>query len=88
MLLLQPLTVPATAEVMPAPTHRRCPPPLPSLHSYATVQPMADHSKLEVQEEGLAVLRGIKGKRTTDLPSDVAHEAIHRDDLMVLADRA
>jgi len=34
------------------------------------------------------VLRDIKGKRTTDLPSDVAHEAIHRDDLMVLADRA
>jgi glutamate 5-kinase len=33
------------------------------------------------------VLRDIKGKRTTDLPSDVAHEAIHRDDLMVLADR-
>lgn len=25
------------------------------------MQPMSDHSKLEVQEEGLAVLRGIKG---------------------------
>ena len=31
------------------------------------------------------VLRSIKGRRTTDLPSDVAHEAIHRDDLLVLA---
>ncbi|KAI3428317.1 hypothetical protein D9Q98_006697 [Chlorella vulgaris] len=30
-------------------------------HPYAIVQPMSDHSKLEVQEEGLAVLRGIKG---------------------------
>ena len=31
------------------------------------------------------VLRDIKGRRTSDLPSDVAHEAIHRDDLLVLA---
>jgi glutamate 5-kinase len=31
------------------------------------------------------VLRSIKGRRTSDLPSDVAHEAIHRDDLLVLA---
>ena len=30
------------------------------------------------------VLREIKGKRTTDLPSHVAHEVIHRDDLLVL----
>ncbi|MDP2293300.1 MAG: glutamate 5-kinase [Actinomycetota bacterium] len=30
------------------------------------------------------VLRAIRGKRTTDLPAHVAHEAIHRDDLMVL----
>ncbi len=30
------------------------------------------------------VVRGIKGRRTSDLPSDVAHEAIHRDDLLVL----
>ena len=30
------------------------------------------------------VLRGIKGQRTTDLPDDVAHEAVHRDDLMIL----
>jgi glutamate 5-kinase len=30
------------------------------------------------------VLRTIKGKRTSDLPLDVAHEAIHRDDLLVL----
>lgn len=30
------------------------------------------------------VMRTVKGRRTTDLPSDIAHEAIHRDDLMVL----
>ncbi|MDO8364674.1 MAG: glutamate 5-kinase [Actinomycetota bacterium] len=30
------------------------------------------------------VLRSIMGRRTTDLPHDVAHEAIHRDDLLVL----
>ncbi len=30
------------------------------------------------------VLREIKGQRTTDLPSHVAHEVIHRDDLLVL----
>ena len=30
------------------------------------------------------VLREIKGRRTTDLPSHVAHEVIHRDDLLVL----
>jgi glutamate 5-kinase len=29
-------------------------------------------------------LRGIIGKRTGDLPSDVAHEVIHRDDLVLL----
>jgi glutamate 5-kinase len=31
-----------------------------------------------------ATLRQIIGKRTTDLPSDVAHEVIHRDDLVLL----
>ena len=31
-----------------------------------------------------AVLREVRGKRTTDLPPNVAHEAIHRDDLMLL----
>jgi glutamate 5-kinase len=30
------------------------------------------------------VLRTIKGKRTSDLPLHIAHEAIHRDDLLVL----
>ncbi len=30
------------------------------------------------------VLREIKGQRTPDLPSHVAHEVIHRDDLLVL----
>ncbi len=30
------------------------------------------------------VLREFKGRRTTDLPSHVAHEVIHRDDLLVL----
>jgi glutamate 5-kinase len=30
------------------------------------------------------VLRDIKGRRTTELPSSVAHEAVHRDDLMLL----
>jgi len=30
------------------------------------------------------VLRGVLGKRTTELPSNVAHEVIHRDDLVVL----
>lgn len=30
------------------------------------------------------VLRAVRGKRTTDLPANVAHEAIHRDDLLVL----
>ena len=31
-----------------------------------------------------AVLRTVRGKRTTDLPANVAHEAIHRDDLLLL----
>ena len=30
------------------------------------------------------VMRSIKGKRTTDLPENIAHEAVHRDDLMIL----
>ena len=30
-------------------------------------------------------LRSIAGKRTSDLPHDVAHEVVHRDDLVVLA---
>ena len=30
------------------------------------------------------VLRQMTGKRTSDLPANVAHEAIHRDDLLVL----
>lgn len=30
------------------------------------------------------VLRQVSGKRTSDLPANVAHEAIHRDDLLVL----
>jgi glutamate 5-kinase len=30
------------------------------------------------------VLRSTAGRRTSDLPADVAHEAIHRDDLVVL----
>jgi len=31
-----------------------------------------------------AVLREVKGRRTSDLPAGAAHEAIHRDDLLVL----
>jgi glutamate 5-kinase len=31
-----------------------------------------------------SVLRRIAGRRTSDLPADVAHEAIHRDDLVLL----
>jgi glutamate 5-kinase len=31
-----------------------------------------------------ATLRTIIGKRTTDLPSHIAHEVIHRDDLVLL----
>ena len=31
-----------------------------------------------------ATLRTVMGKRTSDLPGDVAHEAIHRDDLLLL----
>jgi glutamate 5-kinase len=34
------------------------------------------------------VLRRIAGRRTSDLPPDVAHEAIHRDDLVVLPSAA
>jgi len=30
------------------------------------------------------VLRSVRGRRTPDLPANVAHEAIHRDDLLVL----
>ena len=30
------------------------------------------------------VLRNVRGQRTTDLPPNVAHEAIHRDDLLLL----
>ena len=30
-------------------------------------------------------LRGIKGRRTADLPSEIAHEVVHRDDLVLLA---
>ncbi len=33
---------------------------------------------------GAATLRGIIGRRTGDLPSHVAHEVIHRDDLVLL----
>ena len=29
-------------------------------------------------------LRAVAGKRTSDLPADVAHEVVHRDDLVVL----
>ena len=51
---------------------------------------------VEVRDtQGVTVARGmasvdsdvmleIKGRRTTDLPDDVAHEAVHRDDLMTL----
>jgi glutamate 5-kinase len=31
-------------------------------------------------------LRQIIGKRTSDLPLDVAHEVIHRDDLVLLTE--
>ena len=31
-----------------------------------------------------AVLGEVKGRRTSDLPGGMAHEAIHRDDLLVL----
>jgi glutamate 5-kinase len=31
-----------------------------------------------------AALRELRGRRTTDLPADVPHEVIHRDDLVVL----
>jgi glutamate 5-kinase len=30
------------------------------------------------------IMQGIMGKRTTDLPENIAHEAVHRDDLMIL----
>ena len=30
------------------------------------------------------LLREVKGRRSADLPTGVAHEAIHRDDLLVL----
>jgi glutamate 5-kinase len=33
------------------------------------------------------VIRQVAGKRTTELPSDVVHEVIHRDDLVVLVER-
>ena len=33
------------------------------------------------------VLRSVRGRRTSDLPGDVAHEAVHRDDLLVLSSR-
>ena len=32
-----------------------------------------------------SVLRSIAGKRTSELPADVAHEVVHRDDLVVLS---
>ena len=32
-----------------------------------------------------AVLRRVAGKRTSELPPDVAHEVVHRDDLVVLS---
>jgi glutamate 5-kinase len=32
-----------------------------------------------------ALLRQWAGKRTTDLPSELPHEVVHRDDLVVLA---
>ena len=48
-----------------------------------------------LDQQGVAIARGIAladaatvrsmmGRRTSDLPGDVAHEAIHRDDLLVL----
>ena len=30
-------------------------------------------------------LRSIKGKRTADLPAEMAHEVVHRDDLVLLS---
>jgi glutamate 5-kinase len=32
-----------------------------------------------------SVLRSIVGKRTSELPADVAHEVVHRDDLLILS---
>jgi glutamate 5-kinase len=34
-----------------------------------------------------ALIKELAGKRTTDLPADVPHEVIHRDDLVVLPER-
>jgi hypothetical protein len=33
---------------------------------------------------GAATLRTVDGRRTTELPPEVRHEAIHRDDLAIL----
>jgi len=30
-------------------------------------------------------LRAVRGRRTADLPAHVVHEAVHRDDLMLMA---
>jgi glutamate 5-kinase len=56
-----------------------------------------DGAVIEVLDtRGVAIARGIalidsatlaevKGRRTSDLPDHVAHEAVHRDDLLLLA---
>ena len=56
-----------------------------------------DGAVIEVHSaRGVAIARGIalidsatltevKGRRTSDLPDRVAHEAVHRDDLLLLA---
>jgi hypothetical protein len=31
-----------------------------------------------------AALRSVAGRRTADLPAEIPHEAVHRDDLVVL----
>ena len=36
-------------------------------------------------KEFFATLAEVKGRRTSDLPDHVAHEAVHRDDLLLLA---
>ena len=49
----------------------------------------ARHDRTQLVARGMvlsdaATLRGMIGKRTSDLPSHVAHEVIHRDDLVLL----
>ena len=49
--------------------------------------PTASCSPRRLVSVSSATLAGIAGRQTSDLPADVPHEVVHRDDLVVLPDQ-